>query len=116
METTKLSNQSRLSKNGEYYSITGVGISVLPGEKGQTGIHSEADEVGDDGRQRRPRRQRMAVGAQQGQRRGQIRIEMKGRPQEEFPHHGGFHRREKAEQVHADGKDCETQSSSAVVK
>jgi len=27
---------------------------------------------------------------------------MKGRPQEELPHHGGFHRREKAEQVHAD--------------
>jgi len=44
----------------------------------------------------------MAVGAQQGQRRGQVRIEMKGRPQEELPHHGGFHRREKAEQVHAD--------------
>ena len=84
-------------RKGEVVGIAGVGISVLPGEKGQTGIHFEADEVGDDGRQRRPRGKGVAVGAQQGQRRGQIRIEMKGRPQEELPHHGSFHRREKAE-------------------
>ena len=90
------------SRKGEVIGIAGVGVSVLPGEKGQTGIHPQADKVGNDGRQRRPRGQRMAVSAQQGQRRGQIRVEMKGRPQEELPHHGGFHRREKAEQVHTD--------------
>lgn len=89
-------------RKGEVIGIAGVGVSVLPGEKKQIAINSEADEVGNDGRQRRSRGQRMAVSAQQSQRRGQIRIEMKGWPQEELLHHRGFHRREKAEQIHAD--------------